>query len=562
MTITDPISITGPTPDDPFAALLDESALEIFVPEDEQICAAGDEPDGWWYVVDGFADVTRNGHYLGTIGPGETIGEISMLDGRPRTATVTARTDMRLRVGVADDFMIAIRAFPDLAVAITRQVAARFRDLTERSVAGLPASPALTPAPEPAQAAPVSPVAAGDRVEFDPGAPGYFADPTVLLGAIREQEAVHFVQMTGGYMLTRYEHVHGLARDRRLGVEIAHAASTPPVDAEKAMIASLQNQTLSILRRDGDDHTRVRRLVQKAFTPKAIALWRERATQVTDDLLDQLADAGGGDLIADYALKLPVQIISDMLGMPTDAVDDLRNWSHIVTKTLDPLCSPEERAAAVTAIAQLDDYVEQIYEAKRSAPDGGILSALIEAEHDGDRLTRDEVLVNTVLLYIAGHETTTNLIGNGAVELFRNPDQLDLVRTNPDLDANLIEEVLRYNSPVQITRRIAYEGIEVDGVEIPQGSVILLAGSAANRDPRKWGPTADRFLVDRPGANDQVSFGGGPHFCLGAALARLEGQLALPRLMRRFPKLTLTAEPVFEPRMVLRGVGSLPVTTT
>ena len=555
MSTTETTSGSGPTEDDPFAALLDQSALEILVVEDEQICAAGDEPDEWWYVVEGYADVTRNGHYLGTIGPGETIGEISLLDGRPRTATVTAKSEMRLRVGVADDFMIAVRAFPDLSLAITRQIAARFRDLTERAVGRSPA------AAEAAPAAPTSSAPTDERVQFDPGTPGYFADPTVLLGAIREQEAVHFVQQTGGYLLTRYEHVHGLARDRRLGVEIAHAASTPTVDAEKAMIASLQNQTLSILRRDGDDHTRVRRLVQKAFTPKAIATWRERAVQVTDDLLDQLADAGGGDLIADYALKLPVQIISDMLGMPTDAVDDLRTWSHIVTKTLDPLCTPDERAAAVDAIARLDDYVEQIYEAKRNRPDAGILSALIEAEEDGDRLTRDEVLVNTVLLYIAGHETTTNLIGNGAVELFRHPDQLDLVRTNPDLDANLIEEVLRYNSPVQITRRIAYQGIEVDGVEIPQGSVVLLASSAANRDPRKWGPTADRFQVDRAGANDQVSFGGGPHFCLGAALARLEGQIALPRLMRRFPHLTLTAEPVFEPRMVLRGVGRLPVTT-
>ncbi len=559
MSTTEAMSGTDPTSTDPFAALLDESAPEVFVPEGEQICAAGEEPDEWWYVIDGFADVTRNGHYLGTIGPGEMIGEISMLDGRPRTATVVAKSDMRVRVGVADDFLAAILAFPELAMAVTRQMATRFRDLTERSVSRRP--PVVEPTPSGTTDEAVPGVATPERVAFNPQTPEYFADPHIQLGQIREQEAVHVIELTGAYLFTRYEHVHALARDRRLGVEIAHALPNPSIDAERQMLASMPDPTLSILRRDGDEHSRVRRLMQKAFTPKAIGLWRARASEVTDRLLDDLAERGGGDLIGDYALQLPVQIISDMLGMPTDQVPSLRAWSHALTKTLDPLCSPGEREAAVSARVAMEGYLAEIYDVKRLQPDDGILSALMRAEVDGDRLTRSEVLVNVLLLYVAGHETTTNLIGNGAVELFRHPDQLDLVRTNPDLDANLIEEVLRYNSPVQITRRISREEIEVAGVRIPAGSVIMLAGAAANRDPRKWGATADQFLVGRVGANDQVSFGGGPHFCLGAALARLEGQIALPRLMRRFPRLHPTAEPVFEPRMVLRGVGRLLVTT-
>jgi cytochrome P450 len=299
--------------------------------------------------------------------------------------------------------------------------------------------------------------------------------------------------------------------------------------------------------------------MQKPFTPKRIAEWSERATQVSDELLDRLEDNGGGDLIADYALMLPVQIISDLLGMPTDQLGNLRDWSHALAKTLDPLCSPEDRTASVAARNEMIGYIASVYEMKRKQPDDGILSTLIEAEDDGQRLTRDEVLINTLLLYVAGHETTTNLIGNGVVELMRHPDQLDRLRTDPDLDANVVEEVLRYNSPVQITRRISREDIEIADTRIPAGSVFTLAGAAANRDPRKWGSTADEFIVDRPGANDHVSFGGGPHFCLGSALARLEGQIALPRLMRRFPRLELMGEPVFEPRMVLLGVGALPV---
>ncbi len=537
-------------------ALLDVAARQVTVPEGDVVCREGDSSDAWWYVVDGFADVTRDGRYIATIGPHETIGEISVLDGRPRTATVTAKSEMTLRVAAADDFIDVLSASPDLAMAMLRQIAGRFRDLGEQD--HRPARPPSAVVSPPSTAF----VAPSERVEFNPFAPGYFEDPHVQLGQIREQEAVHRIELTGAYMFTRYEHVHALARDRRLGVEIAHALPNPAIDAERAMLAAATDTTQSILRVDGDDHSRVRRLMQKPFTPKRIADWRRRAVDVSDELLDGLARDGGGDLIADYALMLPVQIISDLLGMPTDQVGDLRDWSHALTKTLDPLCTAEERAASVAARNEMMGYIASVYDLKRQQPDDGILSTLIEAEDEGDRLTRDEVLVNTLLLYIAGHETTTNLIGNGVVALMRHPDQLDLVRTDPDLDANVVEEVLRYNSPVQITRRISREDIEVAGAHIPAGSVITLAGAAANRDPRKWGPTADAFVVDRPGANDHVSFGGGPHFCLGSALARLEGQIALPRLMRRFPRMSLASEPAFEPRMVLRGVGTLPVTIT
>jgi cytochrome P450 len=550
-------TIETPASASAFEHLIDVDALQIVVPEGELICAEGEAPECWWYVVEGYADVTRDGRYLATIGPDQTIGEISMLDGRPRTATVVAKSDMTLRVASASDLLAALEASPGLAVAMVRQIATRFRDLGEHDRRPAAATTAATGKSSSKPAA----MPTTERVDFNPFAPGYFEDPHVQLGQIREQEPIHHIELTGAYMFTRYEHVHQLARDRRLGADIAHALPNPGIDAEKAMRAQAPTATQSILRVDGDDHSRVRRLMQKPFTPKRITEWRERAVRVSDDLLDQLEGNGGGDLISDYALMLPVQIISDLLGMPTDRIADLRDWSHALTKTLDPLSSPDDRAAAVVANKEIIEYIASVYEMKRQRPDGGILSTLIEAEDDGDRLTRDEVLVNTLLLYVAGHETTTNLIGNGVVALLRHPDQLDRLRVDPDLDANLVEEVLRYNSPVQLTRRISQEDIEVADTCIPAGSVITLASAAANRDPRKWGPTADDFTIDRPGANDHVSFGGGPHFCLGSALARLEGQIALPRLMRRFPKMQLTSEPIFEPRIALRGVGSLPITT-
>lgn len=558
---TDPVS-------DPFATLVRHHADEIVVGEGQVLCRAGESADCWWYVVDGFADVTRGGRYVGTVGPGETIGELSMLDGRPRSATVTAKSDLRLRVGSAADFVAAVEADPSIGLAVARLVAHRLRELTGRVAAPTPSGEADlwgdadaavdTPADTvPAPAAPsLGPLA------WDPFAPGYFDDPTVQLGAIREHEPVHRVAATGAYMFTRYEHVQALARDRRLGNSIDHALPNPTIDAEREMMASSPAQ--SILRRDGDEHARVRRILQKAFTPKAIADWRARTIDVTEQLLDRLAVDGGGDLIDDYALQLPVQIISDMLGLPTDDVDDLRDWSHAVTKTLDPICSVDEREAAVTARDEMIGYMEQMYRVKRQQPDDRMLSLMIRAEDDGERMTRAEVLIHALMLFAAGHETTTNLIGNGAIELFRHPDQRARLVADPDLDANAVEEVLRYNSPVQMTRRISVEDIEIEddasgNVVIPAGSVVSLVAAAANRDPRKWGPTADRFRVDRPGANDQLSFGGGPHFCLGAALARLEGQIALPRLFRRFPRLRPTEQPEFEERIVLRGVARLPV---
>ena len=524
------------------------------VSEGGVICLEGEQADRWWIVLEGMADVTVRGLYVATIGPGETIGELALLDGEPRNATVTAATDMIMEEVDGAGFVEALIDSPRLALGMLRQLAVRLRHATELSAGPERAAEPLT---APHAAAPPS-----GPVVYNPFAPGYFANPYVQLSLLREHEPVLLDEASGAYMLTRYADIHQIARDRSLVVEIAFATPTPAIQAERARNESSGGKLdKMMLRRDGDDHTRLRRLVSKVFTPRAINAWRARAESVVDGLLTDAAQRDAVDIVADYALLLPAQIISEMLGMPHADIPQLRTWSHAMTKTLDPLNTPDEEAAAVDATRAMLGYVEQVITDKRAHPADDILTALIEAEETGDRLSTDELLAQIILLYIAGHETTLNLIGNGLTHLFEFRDQLDRLRMDPNLDANAIEELLRFDSPVQFARRIAKETLEIEGVTIPAGSVISLSLAAANRDPRKWGPTADIVDLTRAGANEHVSFGGGSHYCLGAALARLEGQVALPQLVRRFPHISPAYdEPAWGQRMVLRGVDRLPVT--
>jgi cytochrome P450 len=532
-------------------AVVDAVTAERRFSDGDVICREGDPPEDWWIVAEGSADVTRDGIYLGTIGEGETIGELAMLDGSPRDATVTASAGVVLHEIAGERFHETMAQAPGLGFSLAKLLAARLRDANRRAGAVTPASVAGRPAPV---------VVGPERVEFNPMDEDYLRDPTIQLGAIREQEPVHYTEMAGAFLVTRYDDVYRLARDKTVGSDIGHALASPAIEAERAQQAADPTLAMSMLRQDGDDHTRLRRLVSKAFTPRAVERWRERAVEVTNDLLDTFAEAGGGDVIDQYALQLPVQMISEMLGMPTDEIPQLKAWSAAMAKTVDPLCSPGEREAGGTAAAAMSGYIFEIYDRKSGELGDDILSALIAAEEAGDRLSRDEVMANVRLLYVAGHEKTTNLIGNGLQALFDNPEQLDIVRTEPRLDANLVEEVLRYDSPVQFTRRIPINAVAVGEVVIPAGNVIMLCAASANRDPRKWGGTHDDFIVARPGANEQLSFGGGRHFCLGAALARLEAQIALPRIVRRFSTLApVNSRPVHMNRMVLRGLAELPV---
>jgi cytochrome P450 len=523
------------------------------VAEGEMICAEDETADRWWIVVEGQADATWRGLYLGTILAGETIGELALLDGKPRTATVTATTDMVLHELDGKGFVDALLQAPQVAVALLRQFATRLR-ATDK----LPVLPATRPRP-PAPARPAAVSVTPPRA-FDPGADGYFEDPYPHLAALREQAAVHWSEAIDSWVVTRYADVFRLSRDRSLLGSVGTNDPAATLAGQPSEANRRRRFDKAMSRRDGEDHLRLRRLVAKVFTPRAISSWKERTERIVEQLLAEAADRATIDVMSEFALPLPVQIISEMLGMPPADHDQLGDWSHALVRGLDPAITPEEDEAATAAGQGMFAYVGQVVTDKRTHPGDDILTALIAAEEAGDRLTTEEIQAQVMLLYVAGHETTANLIGNGLTNLFRFPEQMDLLRADPGLDANAVEEVLRYDSPAQFTRRVNREPLEIDGVTIPTGSLVTLALGSANRDPRKWGATADVLDVARPGANEHVSFGGGSHFCLGNALARLEAQVALPKLVRRFPRMEPAApEPAWMHRITLRGVETLPV---
>jgi cytochrome P450 len=368
--------------------------------------------------------------------------------------------------------------------------------------------------------------------------------------------------LLGPWVLSHYDDVVRVLRDPSLSVEERNA--TPPeVDPEiAAVFGDRTGGNRAMLNIDPPDHDRLRRLVSKAFTPKMVESLRPEVERLVDDALDAVVERGDGemDLIADLAFPLPFTVISEMLGMPTGRRDELREWSHALVKTLDPVITVDEARAAVAASDAMVQYVLEVIAMKRREPADDLLSALIAAEEDGEMLDEPELLDQVMLLYIAGHETTVNLIGNGTHALLRHRDQLERLRDDPGLAQNAVEELLRYDSPVQFSRRIAVQDFELHDHVIEAGTFVLTCLGGANRDPQHWGPTADELDLGRTGAAQHVSFGSGVHHCLGASLARVEGRAAFGALARRFPDLELADEhAAWNGRIVLRGLDVLPL---
>jgi len=302
--------------------------------------------------------------------------------------------------------------------------------------------------------------------------------------------------------------------------------------------------------------------VSKAFTPRVIEQMRDHIQEIVDRLLERAQRQGGMDVIEDLAYPLPVTVICEMLGVPVDDHASIRGWSADIARSLDVIGLPSDPSIADrgrVARRALADYFRALVPVRRARPRPDLLSGLLAAEEQGDKLTEPEVIAMCLLLFIAGHETTVNLIGNGALALLRHPDQLARLRADPALIPNAIEELLRYDSPVQRTARITTTDVEIDGRPIAKGAMVVTALGAANRDPAQF-PDPDRLDVTRRDVR-HISFGYGIHFCLGAPLARVEGQIALGTLLRRAPGLGL-AEPSPEWResSVLRGLKRLRVT--
>jgi len=396
-----------------------------------------------------------------------------------------------------------------------------------------------------------------DEILFNPLLPEFHADPYPFYKRLREKEPVHQSPM-GFWVLTRYEDCVAVLRDARFGREEFQQmlSSVYGDDTEKPALPR------SMLFRDPPDHTRLRALVSKAFTPRMIETMRDHIQAIVDRLLDRVQHAGRMDVIEDLAYPLPVTVICEMLGVPVGDHASIRGWSADIARSLDAIGLPSDQAIVErgrTSRRALADYFRRLVPERRGRPQQDLLSGLIAAEEQGDKLTQDEVIAMCLLLFIAGHETTVNLIGNGTLALLRHPDQLQRLRAEPALVGNAVEELLRYDSPVQRTARITNTEAEVAGQPMPKGTMVITALGAANRDPAQF-PDPDVLDVARKDPR-HISFGFGIHFCLGAPLARVEGQLALGTLLQRMPKLALDEKnPEWRESSVLRGLKRLNVT--
>jgi cytochrome P450 len=399
-------------------------------------------------------------------------------------------------------------------------------------------------------------------VSFQPFRGEFTDDPYPHYAELRAVVPVEHHEL-GFWALWRHADVTEMLR-ARLSVEDSNITSIGPMRAVYDEIYREANtgrrgEVKSMLDRDPPDHTRLRRLVSRAFTPRTIETLTPVVESLVDNALDQIADGGEVDLIEALAFPLPFAVISTMLGMPETDVTRLRELSHLLVKSLEPVPDEATIREIIQADVEMADRTKDAIEWKRKHPADDLLTALINAEDAGDALSDEELISQVVLLYVAGHETTVNLIGNGTLALLHDPEQVALWRERPDLDDNAVEELLRYDSPVQLSRRITLDDYEVDGRVIPKGSFVMASLGSSNRDEAHFGPDADRVKLDRPNAKQHASFGGGVHHCLGAALARTEGRIALSSLVRRFPSLSLASEPVRNGRINLRGVTTLPV---
>jgi cytochrome P450 len=403
---------------------------------------------------------------------------------------------------------------------------------------------------------------AGQGVSFQPFEPGFTDDPYPQYAALRAAMPVEQHEF-GFWALWRHRDVDELLRSR-MSVEDRHVTEHGPL---RDVYDEIYNEAdhgrrgggLSMLDRDPPDHTRLRRLVAKAFTPKTVDGLGPVIDSLVEHALDRIDDEGSVNVIDALAFPLPFAVISAMLGMPENDVDRLRELSATIVRSLEPVPDPEVVRGIVAAEIEMADRTAEAIAWKRDHPADDLLTALINVHDGDDALTDDELVSQVILLYVAGHETTVNLIGNGTYALLNDPEQADLLRREVGIEDNAVEELLRFDSPVQLTRRVTLEDYPVGGFVVPRGRFIIASLGSSNRDEAVFGPDADRVRLDRANAKQHVSFGGGVHHCLGNALARREGRAAIAGLFRRFPNIALEGEVTHNGRINLRGLTALPV---
>ncbi len=386
------------------------------------------------------------------------------------------------------------------------------------------------------------------------------ADPYPFYHRLRTEDPVHRSRPAGGYVLSRYDDIVAVLGDRSFSSDERRWRRFARIAARnrRAGLPDFYETDLaSMLRRDPPDHTRLRTLVSRAFTPRAVERIRPRIEAAVEELLHGLRGRHEIELVRDFASPLPVTIIAEMLGVAAPDRERFRHWSNEAVRALGD-GTHEDRRRALRAMEEMKVWLGGEIDARRSAPRPDLLSELVMAEEQGDRLTTQELFSTCVLLLVAGNETTTNLIANGTLALLRHPEQIEILRKDPRRIPAAVEELLRYDSPVQLTSRIVTEESSLRGRELHPGQQVVLLLGAGNRDPERF-PEPDRLDVGRE-AVKPLSFGHGLHYCLGAQLARLEAAIAFERLLERLPELRLGGEPiVWGTNTVLRGPTALPL---
>lgn len=399
---------------------------------------------------------------------------------------------------------------------------------------------------------------------FDIHDPAFIADPYPTLNALRESTPIHRNPQTGQWVLTRFADVHAALRDRRLGRAYTHLythAELGHPEPDPRWADFHEHESWSLLCLEPPDHTRLRRLVSKVFTPSSIATLQPRIEALSSELLDRCADRGSFDLIADYAQPFSVAVICSMLGVPVEDTQRLLDWSHAIVKMYEMSATEETKVAANDAAREYIAYTRELIADKRRRPDELLVSALVGVEDAGDTLTEAEIVSTTMVLLEAGHEATVNTLGNGVRALMHHRDQWDRLVAGEVAPATAVEELLRWDAPLHMFERwVLQPDVEIAGQRLEVGDEIAMLFGAAQRDPRRF-DNPDAFDVGRGDAG-HIGFGGGLHFCIGAPLARAEVAQSLDGLVRRFPDLRLTAEPTYHPTFVIRGLTGLHVAVT
>ena len=393
---------------------------------------------------------------------------------------------------------------------------------------------------------------------YDPFTDEMRFDPYEGYRALRSGHPVHWHPIFRAWLVSRFDDVTTVLRDPTMSVDRGAMGDLELLELSDEAIEAIR---VSLLMLDPPDHTRIRGLVNKAFTPRVVERLRPRIEEIVAQLLDEMAAMREPDVIRHFAYPLPVIVIAELLGMPSEDREAFKRWSDDLSVVLDPFSTGGRFDGVAEAFDEAHAYFRALFEERRRDPRDDLVSALVAAEEEGTRLNETELFSVVMLLLGAGHETTTGLLGNSVLALLRHPTERLRLMDDPSLAPNAVEELLRYDSPVQMTDRIATHDLELGGRRIREGQQVVLMLAAANRDPARFAaPDALDLGRDNPRS---LAFGHGIHFCVGAALARVEAQIALPALFARFPDLALVRPPAvkdYKPSMVLRGLERMPVT--